>query len=120
MKCSYLEIYNECINDLLGTGKSLDLQDVKGKGIQVQGLEEYLVISQREALELFNRGEENRKTGKTEVNDHSSRSHAIFRINLEIRTKGRVSDGTTATLNLIDLAGSEGINKTNATGARKK
>ena len=54
------------------------------------------------------------------MNDHSSRSHTIFRLNLEIRQKNRPDKIINSQINLIDLAGSEYIGKTQAEGKTKK
>jgi hypothetical protein len=118
---SYLEIYNEHINDLIDKkNTNLEIQENKTKGIQVVDLSEHDCFSEEQALELFFRGEENRKFGDTEVNQESSRSHAVFRLALESRNKAKKDLTWLSYLNLIDLAGSEGVSKTNATGARKK
>ena len=65
-------------------------------------------------------GESCRKVGETSLNEQSSRSHTVFRIVMEVRNKSRPDKITCSTLNLIDLAGSEGVSKTKTEGLRKK
>ena len=65
-------------------------------------------------------GESFRKTGETSLNEQSSRSHTIFRVAMEVRNKSRPDKITCSSLNLIDLAGSEGVSKTKTEGLRKK
>ena len=66
------------------------------------------------------KGESARKMGKTALNENSSRSHTIFRITLESKEKLRTDKVRYSTLNLIDLAGSEGVSRANTEGIRKK
>lgn len=56
-------------------------------------------------------GDEARNVAETKLNEASSRSHTVFRINIESKC---VKDGSikNSTLNLVDLAGSEGVSKT--------
>lgn len=109
-KISYLEVYNEQVNDLLDTSKTnLEIRERQDKGIYVEKLSECEVESKEEAFELLAIGDSNRKTGETYMNQYSSRSHSVFKINLEI-------DFLVSTLysqiNFVDLAGSEGVQKT--------
>lgn len=65
-------------------------------------------------------GETNRKFGETAINEESSRSHTVFRVQFEIRPKERPDKVYFSFLNLIDLAGSEGVARAKTEGARKK
>lgn len=65
-------------------------------------------------------GESFRKFGETSLNEQSSRSHTVFRIAIEIRNKSRPDKIICSTLNLIDLAGSEGVSRSKTEGLRKK
>lgn len=65
-------------------------------------------------------GESARKVGETCLNEQSSRSHTIFRISLESRSKLQADKIIFSTVNLVDLAGSEGVSRTKAEGLRKK
>ncbi len=71
-------------------------------------------------MELLKRGSHKRKTATTKLNDLSSRSHAIFMINLEKIVEGKdgATHATFGKLNLVDLAGSERLGVTGATGQR--
>ncbi|GMM37513.1 Kip2 protein [Saccharomycopsis crataegensis] len=122
VKVSYLEIYNEKILDLLQPENSstpqafssasnpstndLKIRDDPMTGVKVVGLSEEPVNSVDELLSVIERGHMSRKTGETEFNSRSSRSHAIVLIricSIDILTKAE----TVSTLSLCDLAGSE-------------
>eukprot|EP00043_Microstomoeca_roanoka_P019702 m.225410 g.225410 ORF g.225410 m.225410 type:complete len:1315 (+) comp17041_c0_seq4:136-4080(+) len=119
--CSFTEIYNERIYDLLDptcTGKNLR-EDVRN-GVHIEDVTEHVVESPREALQVLNSGNSNRRTAETSMNRESSRSHAIFTMtikSLETRSDG-LRNVKIARLNLIDLAGSERQKDTQADGTR--
>ncbi|CAH1155037.1 unnamed protein product [Phaedon cochleariae] len=118
---TYLEIYNEEIRDLLSETpqKKLALREKPELGVFVNDLIGFTVNSLGEMMEILARGNKNRATGSTKLNESSSRSHAIFAILVE--TKNNVTGKTTfGKLNLVDLAGSERVHKTMATGDRLK
>eukprot|EP00794_Sanderia_malayensis_P019043 gene19043-20956_t len=116
---SMLEIYNESIRDLLATkGLPLDIKQCK-EGVHVPGLQEIEVRNVDDVNNVFSLGHKNRSTASTNMNEHSSRSHAILVINIvgeNINTATR----TSGRLNLVDLAGSERVSKSGAEGARMK
>lgn len=86
LRVSYLEIYNEAIKDLLQPeNTNLKIREDPNRGTFVEGLREEVVSSCDHVLSLMKRGEANRSVGKTAANDHSSRSHAIFRMVVESR-----------------------------------
>ena len=89
IRCSFLELYNECINDLLnteGSGQNLAiLADDPVKGAIVGGLREEIISSVAQGMDLIRVGNENRKVASTAMNARSSRSHTIFRLILESR-----------------------------------
>lgn len=129
IRFSYMEIYNEEINDLLSLGnQKLPIHESLERGIFVAGLREEIVNSAEQVNELLKLGEENRHFGETNMNARSSRSHSIFRMVIESRAKDSMSlvDDLSADairvsiLNLVDLAGSERIAKTGAGGVRLK
>lgn len=124
MRCSYLEIYNEEIRDLLGsdTKQKLDLREDPGRGVYVKDLTTEMVSSEETITALMERGQAHRTTGSTLMNQTSSRSHSIFTIVIEMNEadsegKDHIRVGK---LNLVDLAGSERQSKTGATGDRLK
>lgn len=122
IRASYLQIYNENISDLLKPEKkNLQIREDKKKGIYVDCLSEWAVLSPIDLYALLKRGASFRATASTYMNDVSSRSHAVFVITVEQMTT-EVINGETHTqikvgkLNLVDLAGSERIRITGATG----
>jgi DNA repair exonuclease SbcCD ATPase subunit len=121
--CSYLEIYNEQITDLLNPASQAKLQirdDVK-KGIYVENLVEEAVASADQAYRLLKYGATNRHVGKTAMNETSSRSHSVFTIYIQSKeTKQGVTAVKYSRLHLIDLAGSERQKSTETTGLRLK
>uniref|UniRef100_A0A3B3ZDM9 Kinesin-like protein n=1 Tax=Periophthalmus magnuspinnatus TaxID=409849 RepID=A0A3B3ZDM9_9GOBI len=115
---SMLEIYNETLNDLLSKspGSALDLR-VQGKSVSVPGLTQVQVQTESDILSAMEMGEKNRKIAATKMNIQSSRSHLV--VALEVEGSDEVSGLTSrGTLTLCDLAGSERISKTEATGQR--
>ena len=83
VRCSYLEIYNEEIRDLLNKKASrLDLRD-KDTGVYVKDLSTFVVKTPEDMMKIFNEGNINRHVGQTNMNAHSSRSHSVFTITVE-------------------------------------
>ncbi|KEH40003.1 putative plus-end-directed kinesin ATPase [Medicago truncatula] len=129
IRVSYMEIYNEEINDLLVVeNQKLQIHESLERGVFVAGLREEIVNNAEQVLDLLKVGEVNRHFGETNMNVRSSRSHTIFRMVIE--SKGKDSDSSddssisdivrVSVLNLVDLAGSERIAKTGADGVRLK
>ncbi|KAG0708445.1 P-loop containing nucleoside triphosphate hydrolase protein [Suillus ampliporus] len=89
LRCSYLEIYNETIYDLLAPPSMSAAQPVQiqGSGILVP-LREEVVTSLKSVKEVLERGERNRRTASTDWNERSSRSHSVFRLVVESRERG--------------------------------
>ncbi|KAG6427941.1 hypothetical protein SASPL_112189 [Salvia splendens] len=128
LRMSYLEIYNEEINDLLAPEhRRLQIHESIERGIFVAGLREEIVASAEHILELMEFGESHRHVGETNMNTYSSRSHTIFRMIIESRQTTDDSGAElpcdavrVSVLNLVDLAGSERAAKTGAEGVRLK
>ncbi|KAL8594876.1 Kinesin-like protein kif3b [Nucella lapillus] len=124
VRASYLEIYQEEIRDLLARdqNKHLELKERPDTGVYVKDLSSFVTKNVKEIENIMNSGFENRSVGATNMNEHSSRSHAIFIITIECSEEG--ADGEThirvGKLNMVDLAGSERQNKTGAAGERLK
>lgn len=124
---SYLEIYNERVQDLLRKRatspdkKCLKVREHPKEGPYVQNLTSHLVQSYSDVEELILLGNANRTTASTNMNDTSSRSHAIFTIRF---TRAWFEDElpceTVSKIHLVDLAGCERADATRATGARLK
>lgn len=86
VRCSYLEIYNENVLDLLAksnNGQGLQVKEDPNKGIYVKDLTTVIVKSVPELEKTIFAGMKNRKTGETAMNKDSSRSHSIFTIYIE-------------------------------------
>lgn len=84
VRCSYLQIYNENISDLLRTDRTnLHIREDKKKGVYVDNLSEWAVRTPNEIYSLMQKGAMSRATAATKMNDVSSRSHAIFIIIVE-------------------------------------
>ena len=118
IRATYLQIYNESIDDLLKPEKMhLSIRESQKKGLYVEGLSEWAVRSPNDIYALLERGSQCRIKASTNMNDVSSRSHAVFTIILEqmkiCNGKKRFKIGK---LNLVDLAGSERVKISGATG----
>lgn len=114
IEVSVLEIYNENIRDLLADNPKLKLDIKHGKdGPFVPGLTSHPVRSAEEVREKFKMSQKSRSTATTQMNDVSSRSHALLIVTV---TGTNLSTGvqTKGKLNLIDLAGSERVAKSGA------
>ncbi|KAK2634402.1 hypothetical protein Ddye_029194 [Dipteronia dyeriana] len=128
LRMSYMEIYNEDINDLLAPEhRKLQIHENLERGIYVAGLREEIVASPQQVLDLMEFGESHRHIGETNMNVYSSRSHTIFCMIIESRHRteddviGNSCDAVrVSVLNLVDLAGSERAAKTGAEGVRLK
>lgn len=132
LRVSYLEIYNEKIHDLLsapltmgGTSypqqqEEIKLREDSKRGVYASPLKEEIVQSPTQLLRVIARGDHARRTGSTQFNARSSRSHAVVQIVVESRERvptnnvaqekrSAIAPGgvRVSTLSLIDLAGSE-------------
>ncbi|MBN3275945.1 KIF3B protein, partial [Polyodon spathula] len=124
VRASYLEIYQEEIRDLLSKdqAKRLELKERPDTGVYVKDLSSFVTKSVKEIEHVMNVGNQNRSVGATNMNEHSSRSHAIFLITIECSELGLDGENhiRVGKLNLVDLAGSERQTKTGAQGERLK
>lgn len=145
-KCSFYEIYQEKIFDLLdpsssSSGGGLQAREDVKRGVFVEGCSEHLIESVEAAQSLLSAGYRNRHTGDTAMNRASSRSHAVFQIYMTITTTANTvtasADATptkdscntssnnarkvvTSRFSMVDLAGSERVRDTVAEGGRLK
>lgn len=112
------------MNDLLDpSNKNLEIQTDARQNCLISKLTEKVVEKETVVFEWLEKGETTRKVASTHYNETSSRSHTVFRINLEMSYINAL-DGKTITkksvINLVDLAGSEGVSACkNATRARE-
>ncbi|XP_068204248.1 kinesin-like protein KIF3A [Palaemon carinicauda] len=124
VRVSYLEIYNEEVRDLLRQDQSvrLEVKERPDVGVYVKDLLTHVVHNADEMDRIMTFGNKNRAVGATNMNTHSSRSHAIFTITIECAERDEVGQQhwRVGKLHLVDLAGSERQSKTGATGQRLK
>ena len=110
--CSYFEIYNEVISDLLDPStkkksSGLDVKEHPVLGVYVKGLQEIVTEEHKKMQKLIDQGMSNRHVAATKMNAESSRSHSVFTIKIHQKDKTDDSKSTFAKVNLVDLAGSE-------------
>jgi len=123
---SYLEIYNEKVRDLLRSSdkfqEKLKVREHPKTGVYVQDLSQHIVVNFNDIEELLSRGNVNRTTASTNMNDTSSRSHAIFTVKFsQVKfVENNIPSEIISKMNLVDLAGSERADSTGATGIRLK
>ncbi|KAL9185455.1 hypothetical protein ACHAXT_003232 [Thalassiosira profunda] len=120
---SFLEVYGEDIYDLLDEDRTpLKIREDSNKEVIVVGLKSAAISNAYEAMNVLNVGTMNRTTGQTLMNLTSSRSHAVFRVNLQQTTRSGEGDDITtlSQFTFVDLAGSERMKKTGAEGERMK
>ncbi|KAM8990266.1 kinesin heavy chain, partial [Ara ararauna] len=117
IKVSYFEIYLDKIRDLLDMTKTnLSVHEDKNRVPYVKGCTERFVSSPEEILDVIDEGKSNRHVAVTNMNEHSSRSHSIFLINIK-QENTETEQKLSGKLYLVDLAGSEKVSKTGAEGA---
>lgn len=123
LRVGYIEIYNEKIFDLLDDKKveCTKLHEPTQGEVNVNQ-RELVANSEEQILNFYEQGNKIRRTGETNMNERSSRSHTIFRIWIESRVVGSPDEDATQVshISLVDLAGSERANQTRAEGDRLK
>jgi len=116
IKVSYFEIYLDKIRDLLDPSKvNLAVHEDKDHSVYVKGATERFVSSPEEVFDVIEEGKSNRHVGVTNMNEHSSRGHSVFLINVKqenLENQKKLS----GKLYLVDLAGSEKVGKTGVEG----
>lgn len=129
VRCSFIELYNEELRDLLTPDENAKLKifdDLSKKGHAstiVQGVEERHITTAAEGIKRLQEGSIRRQVAATKCNDLSSRSHTVFTITVQIKRPGSSSGGgedfiSLGKLNLVDLAGSENIQRSGAENKR--
>ncbi|XP_060756438.1 kinesin-like protein KIF13A isoform X5 [Neoarius graeffei] len=126
VEVSYMEIYNEKVRDLLdpkGSRQSLKVREHKVLGPYVDGLSQLAVTSFQDIECVMSEGNKSRTVAATNMNEESSRSHAVFSI-IITQTLYDLQSGNSgekvSKVSLVDLAGSERVSKTGAAGERLK
>ncbi|KAL9583977.1 MAG: hypothetical protein Q9203_004850 [Teloschistes exilis] len=125
MEGSFLEVYNENLNDLLGEPGQLDKKkyeirhDMQKSKTTITDIVTVPLDGPNKVESILKKAASNRSVAATKANERSSRSHSVFILKLtgENSTTGEKSEGT---LNLVDLAGSERLSHSQATGERLK
>ncbi|XP_019426275.1 PREDICTED: kinesin-like protein KIN-14C isoform X1 [Lupinus angustifolius] len=134
MQASILEIYNETIRDLLANrssgidptrtengvpGKQYTIKHDANGNTHVTDLTVVDVCSVNEISSLLQKAAQSRSVGRTQMNEQSSRSHFVFTLRI-CGTNENTEQQVQGVLNLIDLAGSERLSRSGATGDRLK
>ncbi len=125
MEGSFIEVYNENLNDLLGKADEFDKKkheirhDMQKFKTTITDIITVELDAPSEVESILRRASANRSVAATKANERSSRSHSVFILKLtgQNSTTGEKSEGT---LNLVDLAGSERLSHSKATGERLK
>lgn len=125
MEGSFIEVYNENLNDLLGKADEFDKKkheirhDVQNCKTTITDITTVDLDTPNKVESILHHAAANRSVAATKANERSSRSHSVFILKLVGRngTTGEKSEGT---LNLVDLAGSERLSHSKATGDRLK
>ncbi|KAL7576298.1 hypothetical protein ACA910_018121 [Epithemia clementina (nom. ined.)] len=136
LELGMLEIYNDEVYDLLtseggatmaekkegamkaGGKASLEVRRDKDGRIEVPNLTKERVTSIQEVMALLKRGNSNRATASTDMNEHSSRSHMVLIV--DVYSGIGETQQNKGTLYLVDLAGSERVRKSNVQGDQLK
>ncbi|KAL9102512.1 MAG: hypothetical protein Q9163_002347 [Psora crenata] len=126
VKCSFIELYNEELRDLLSLDDSVKLkiyEDGQKKGhavTLVQGMEEAYIKTAGDGIKLLQAGSHKRQVAATKCNDLSSRSHTVFTVTAYIKRTTETGEEfvSAGKLNLVDLAGSENIQRSGAENKR--
>ena len=128
VEASYFEIYNEKVFDLLTPSShkartGLRVREHPKTGSYVEDLKSIAVNDYAEVRNLLQQGTEARTTAATLCNQSSSRSHAVFQIQLTQISQDEASsciDEKSSRISLVDLAGSERVRASGVSGVRLK
>lgn len=130
VRATYVEIYNEEIYDLLtapeggkftrNKSNSVSLREEKDGSILICGVREEKIDDKEELYLLLDQGNRRRSVGSTDMNDESSRSHAIFTLIIEKSVVDDEKDFVCSRFSFVDLAGSERLERTRAVGKSMK
>lgn len=125
MEGSFVEVYNENLNDLLGRAEELDKKkleirhDAAKKQTTITNVNTVALDSPNRVEEILERAAKNRSVAATMANSRSSRSHSVFILKL-VGSNSITGEASEGTLNLVDLAGSERLSHSGVTGDRLK
>jgi kinesin family protein C1 len=125
MEGSFIEVYNETYNDLLGRSEDLDKKKVEvrhdpaKKQTNLENTVSVMLDGPNRVEEILETASKNRTVAATKANMRSSRSHSVFILKL-VGTNEITGERSEGTLNLVDLAGSERLEHSKVEGARLK
>ncbi|ORY82515.1 P-loop containing nucleoside triphosphate hydrolase protein [Protomyces lactucae-debilis] len=125
VKCSFIELYNEELRDLLAIEEDRKVKifddNAKKGGVVISGMEEVAVQDAITGVKILQEGSKRREVAATKCNEASSRSHSVFTITVHIK---QTTDGEdmlrVGKLNLVDLAGSENVGRSGAENKRAR
>ncbi|KAI5172573.1 hypothetical protein NEFER03_1648 [Nematocida sp. LUAm3] len=114
LSVSFIQLYNECVYDLLGSSEEqLQIRELSSGLTYIKDAKEIEVETEEDAMSLFIKGDQRRKISSTKMNRESSRSHALFKITVK-------KEGNTSWATFVDLAGSERSKQTLSKGVTLK
>lgn len=125
MEGSFIEVYNENLNDLLGKAEELDKKkheirhDMQTRKTTITGITTVPLDTPEKMESLMERAQKNRSVAATKANERSSRSHCVFILSL-VGENSITGERSEACLSLVDLAGSERLSHSGAEGPRLK
>lgn len=124
VECSYYEIYNEKIHDLLSNDSRtpLRVREHPTTGPYIVDLSTIECTSYHDVLYWIGIAQKRRLTACTNMNQKSSRSHTIFTLNItqDRELDDEFTQSIASKVNIVDLAGSERVHAVNASGERMK
>ena len=120
LTCTYIEIYNEEVFDLLSRDKKKIKIVGGGNKFYPQGCIIKNIESRDDFTDALTIGENNRTKAETNVNPYSSRSHSIFRVELSYNDKDGFCFIEPVSLCIVDLAGAERVSKSGVIGTNLK
>ena len=126
VKCSFIELYNEELRDLISIDETSKLKIYEDNGKKghaatlVHGMEETYIKTAVAGVDLLRKGSHRRQVAATKCNDLSSRSHTVFTVTSHVKRTGENGEDyiSAGKLNLVDLAGSENIQRSGAENKR--
>ena len=120
----FIQVYCEQVHDLLANDgeehKSIKMDPRDHMRFTVADAKEVPCDTAQAVFDVLRSGVHKRKTGETRMNAHSSRSHAIFTLRLELRSAHTGDAPLLPCINLVDLAGSENSKKADTAGKRQR
>jgi len=122
ISASMLELYNDCLIDLLpvkGTIQKIRIRQDGTGTVRVEGLQEHEANNESELMKMFRTGNKQRVIMGNAMNIESSRSHVIFTVKVET-VNHRTQEVLVGKIVLCDLGGSEQLKKTEVSGRQMK